>query len=386
MPALVQSRIIVFDPHGEYAKDLGSSNGVTIIDAGSIPEFGCRLVRDADELEAVLDMKMERTARTIVDQAIRQAKGDRQAFLAYLKDHAVRHAEGESFDPEEFAAVRDDIKTNITAFFKTLQDTADKVVNAERQADLMDAANSDEATKRTKQIKQEIEAEIVERVDRWFGGLPQATKDHLTDKITRSVFFKNVETYFGDEVVLIAPAVLEAIEEVIDTINLKPLDLVSRMQKPGVYIINLQKIHEEEVRHDLAHSILRQVFEAKKSDPEKEMDSLFVVEEAHNFAPEGASKNNPASRMLKKIASEGRKFRLGLLVVTQRPAYVSKDVLSQCSTQFVFRLINPNDIKAVAETVEGISEAQLKELPGFETGQAIFTGVAVQSSVMVRVK
>ncbi len=73
-------------------------------------------------------------------------------------------------------------------------------------------------------------------------------------------------------------------------------------------------------------------------------------------------------------------------MVSQRPAYVSKDVLAQCNSQAIFRLINPNDLNAVEATVEGISKEELFKLPNYELGQCIFTGVAIQEPVVVKVK
>ena len=90
--------------------------------------------------------------------------------------------------------------------------------------------------------------------------------------------------------------------------------------------------------------------------------------------------------MMKTIASEGRKFNVGMIVVTQRPAYVSKDVLAQCSSQAIFRLINRNDIGAVEEVVEGISHSEVYRLPHYQQGQCIFTGVAIDSPVVVKVR
>ena len=88
-----------------------------------------------------------------------------------------------------------------------------------------------------------------------------------------------------------------------------------------------------------------------------------MIEEAHNFAPEGGGRNNPAARVIQKIASEGRKFNLGLIVITQRPAQVSKGVLSQCSTQAIFRLINQNDLNQIKEVVEGSVKPRLTCCP-----------------------
>ena len=51
--------------------------------------------------------------------------------------------------------------------------------------------------------------------------------------------------------------------------------------------------------------------------------------------------------MFRTIASEGRKFGLGILIVTQRAAKVDKNVLSQCNTQIILKVTNPNDLKLI---------------------------------------
>jgi hypothetical protein len=69
---------------------------------------------------------------------------------------------------------------------------------------------------------------------------------------------------------------------------------------------------------------------------------------------------------LRTIASEGRKFGLGLMVISQRPARIDKNVLSQCNTQIIMKVTNPNDLKAISKGLEGISsevEEELKRLP-----------------------
>ena len=72
-------------------------------------------------------------------------------------------------------------------------------------------------------------------------------------------------------------------------------------------------------------------------------------------------------------------------MVTQRPAYVAKDVLAQCNTQAIFRLINKQDLEQIQETVEGISKEELIRLPNYQQGQCVLTGVAVEEPVVVQV-
>lgn len=95
----------------------------------------------------------------------------------------------------------------------------------------------------------------------------------------------------------------------------------------------------------------------------------------HN-CPERSFGETKASKVLRDLASEGRKFGLGLCVVSQRPARVDKSVLSQCSTQIILKVTNPNDLRAIAASVEGLTaeaEAEIKNLP---VGTALVTGIA----------
>src|SRR3989442_11046612 len=82
---------------------------------------------------------------------------------------------------------------------------------------------------------------------------------------------------------------------------------------------------------------------------------MLVVEESHNFCPQVGQA--ASSKVFRTLASEGRKFGLGLVVITQRAAKVDKNVLSQCNTQIILKVTNPNDLKAIISSVEGLTTA-----------------------------
>lgn len=109
-----------------------------------------------------------------------------------------------------------------------------------------------------------------------------------------------------------------------------------------------------------------------------------LLEEAHRFAPAGASV--VSTNVLKQILSEGRKFGVGIGLITQRPGKLDQDVLSQCMTQIIMRIVNPIDQQTVAQSVEGAGRAMLAELPALTKGQAVVTGVAVNTPVMCRIR
>jgi len=112
--------------------------------------------------------------------------------------------------------------------------------------------------------------------------------------------------------------------------------------------------------------------------------TFVLIEEAHNFAP--ASGDLVSSEILKTILSEGRKFGVSVGLISQRPGRLDADVLSQCMTQFILRIVNPADQARVAESVESVGRDLLSELPALSKGQAIVAGAAVNTPVLCRVR
>ncbi|MBX8636981.1 MAG: ATP-binding protein [Thermoplasmata archaeon] len=128
--------------------------------------------------------------------------------------------------------------------------------------------------------------------------------------------------------------------------------------------------------------ILTALFELRKRDRIPPL--LAVLEEAHNFSPQQGKTD--ASRIIRTIAAEGRKFGLGMMVITQRAAKVDKNVLSQCNTQFILRITNPNDLKAVYTSIEGLTEELMEEVPRLATGVCIGIGAGLQVPIMLDVR
>ena len=123
---------------------------------------------------------------------------------------------------------------------------------------------------------------------------------------------------------------------------------------------------------------------AENDDAYLPYPTFVLIEEAHNFAP--ASGDLVSSEILKTILSEGRKFGVAVGLISQRPGRLDADVLSQCMTQFILRIVNPADQARVAESVESVGRDLLQELPALSKGQAIVAGAAVNTPVLCRVR
>ena len=88
---------------------------------------------------------------------------------------------------------------------------------------------------------------------------------------------------------------------------------------------------------------------------------LFVLEEAHAYLNSG--NECPASIAARRIVKEGRKYGMGAMIVSQRPAEIDPTILSQCGTMFAMRLANATDRSHVTGTVSDNLEGLFNMLP-----------------------
>lgn len=102
---------------------------------------------------------------------------------------------------------------------------------------------------------------------------------------------------------------------------------------------------------------------------------LIVLEEAHNYLHSG--ENSIASRNVQRIAKEGRKYGVGLMLVTQRPSELDETVLSQCGTIIALRMNNSKDRGYVSAAIQDELRSIVDLLPSLRTGEAIVSGEGV---------
>jgi DNA helicase HerA-like ATPase len=112
---------------------------------------------------------------------------------------------------------------------------------------------------------------------------------------------------------------------------------------------------------------------------------VIVLEEAQNYIREatGNSPDSIAREVFERIAREGRKYGLGLIVASQRPSELSKTVLSQCNSFIVHRLQNPEDLRYFREIVPGIYKPLLDQLPALAQRNALVLGECVRAPALV---
>jgi DNA helicase HerA-like ATPase len=164
--------------------------------------------------------------------------------------------------------------------------------------------------------------------------------------------------------------------------------------KPGqCTVLQLNEVDERDQQVIVA-TLLRRIFNARvdtergkvREGGENYLDyPVFVlVEEAHHFAPHGDEV--VSTRIVKQILAEGRKFGVGMGLISQRPGKLDADALSQCLTQCIMRIVNEVDQLSVRAAVEGVGRELLDSLPALSKGQAIIAGAAVNTPVICRVR
>lgn len=161
-----------------------------------------------------------------------------------------------------------------------------------------------------------------------------------------------------------------------------------------VTVIDLSLVPAE-VSHIITAVIARMTLEAlqryRKFNKGKTLPTVLVMEEAHTFIkryPNDSENQNSAAiccQVFEKIAREGRKFGLGLVLSSQRPSELSPTVLSQCNSYLLHRISNDRDQELVHKLVPDNLRGLLRDLPSLPSRNAILMGWASELPVLVQI-
>lgn len=158
--------------------------------------------------------------------------------------------------------------------------------------------------------------------------------------------------------------------------------------KPGyLNIMDLGEIDEETADVVVSHYLRRVYYERKKEvmkpgegypDP-----IILVLEEAHILIPRN---NDTLSKYwISRIAREGRKFGIGLILVSQRPKVIDDNALSQTNNKIILRLVEPSDLRYVQAASEYLSDELLRILPSLNVGEAVVIGLMTPLPAIVKI-
>jgi hypothetical protein len=154
-------------------------------------------------------------------------------------------------------------------------------------------------------------------------------------------------------------------------------------------IVNLSGVPNE-VAGASSAVIARTLFLVKVWQTAEEREKspvLLVCEEAHRYVPDrGEAQYEAAQEAIRRIAKEGRKYGIGLFLISQRPSEVEATVLSQCNSWIVHRITNESDRSHVAAILPDSVGGLTKMLSGLRRRESIFVGQAAMlpSRILIR--
>ena len=118
-----------------------------------------------------------------------------------------------------------------------------------------------------------------------------------------------------------------------------------------------------------------------------EIPYLLVLEEAHNYIPQSqGAKYHSVKKSIERIAKEGRKYGLSLMIVSQRPSEISETIFSQCNNFVAMRLTNPTDQQYVKRLMPDSVSAITDTLPILEKQEALIIGDSIPIPTIVKIK
>ncbi|MCK9151705.1 helicase HerA-like domain-containing protein [Methanobacterium alcaliphilum] len=173
-------------------------------------------------------------------------------------------------------------------------------------------------------------------------------------------------------------------------INTSAGNILSKLEMGKANIIDLGSVDESAAEVIVSHILRNALQNNKKWLKGGDIDELplkhpvfFVLEEAHILAPNNRS--TKSKLWISRIAREGRKFGLGLCLVSQSPKSIDPDSLSQANNMIILRLVEPKDQRHVQSASESLSEDLVTQLPSLNIGEAVVLGLMTKVPALVKI-
>lgn len=209
----------------------------------------------------------------------------------------------------------------------------------------------------------------------------------------RKKYQKNTKSYMGTRLAI--KDHLKGIREIsiIDKTNETPIyeeSSASLVSKGQITVISLSGLPIK-VQQVVVSRLCKKLYDAGvawrrniSGKPQLPCPTFVIIEEAHNFIP--AMDTAKSSFPISRIAAEGRKFGIGLCIVSQRPNKVDQNVLSQCNSQIILKIVNPRDQNQIENSAEEISTDLMNDLPSLNKGEAVIIGSCILLPALVKIE
>ena len=362
----ISPRIIMIDPHGEYAKAFGkkavvykayseASTSTTKTEQLKLPYW----LMSSDEFRSLVIGKteFEATSQTnMVYQAITYARLLNQGLVQDVGINPLGEA-------------KDDIPEGAT--------TQEQILNFDRDKPVPF-----------------LLSEFVKHIDKI-----QGQKPSKNENLAASSGRDKIDSILKKLKVLRTSPQLSFIMDEFNAKSPKLEDVLAQFfgvikddetgEDKNLRIIDISGLPNE-VAGPLTALIARLIFQYKlwQTREEREKDPvLFICEEAHRYVPNhGEAPYKEAQEAVRRIAKEGRKYGVGLMLISQRPSDVESTVLSQCNSWIILRLTNSSDQEHVSKFLPDSLTGLTKMLPSLTRREAIFVGEAAALPSRIRIK
>lgn len=217
-------------------------------------------------------------------------------------------------------------------------------------------------------------------------GLPKTEKGPLAGKLSR--FLIRLKTKMNDRryaFMYQAPEQYETYEALHDLAEkLLGTGKLKDGKNPGIKVVDFSEVPSD-ILPVVIGLVARLVYQIQFWSDAGESGDLrhpvvIVCDEAHLYLPSSAASTGPLEKRalenFERIAKEGRKYGVGLMVVSQRPSDVSTTILSQCSNVISLRLANKTDQSVVKQLLPESLEGLMEVLPTLDIGEAVVVGDA----------
>lgn len=359
---LNNSHIIIFDIHAEYASAFPNAN---LVDAESL-KLPYWLLND-EEMESMYlesgdanNYNQESLLRSIITtcKTISNPTAAKVSFDSPLP-YDIEHLEN--------------CLTNLTKETKDANDPLHITTASEEEYNF-----ASEVDKIAKFCEKHIDFAVPKRSEINKGPYADGSIDKFVRRIAAKVAHPRLKFIFGEEA---RKATLQSV--------LQQLTGYSAGNIANVTIIDLSGVPFD-VLSITVSLITRLLFDygyySRKAKPNCDTPLLLVYEEAHKYAPKtDLSRYKASLTAIERIAKEGRKYGVSLLIASQRPSEISETIFSQCSNFLAMRLTNPDDQAYVRRLLPDTLGNLTDSLPSLEAGEALLIGDATVMPCVVYV-
>ncbi|MDI6654387.1 MAG: ATP-binding protein [Candidatus Hydrothermarchaeota archaeon] len=157
-------------------------------------------------------------------------------------------------------------------------------------------------------------------------------------------------------------------------------DILDEFEQGKANVVDLGSVDEDYADVIVSH-VLRKILYRRKS--KKITPAFCILEEAHILAP--AFRSTLSKYWIDRIAREGRKFGVGLCLVSQRPKSLDTNSLSQANNTIIMRLVEPSDQRHVQQASERLSDDLLSQLTSLNIGEAVVLGLMTKIPALVKI-